>query len=64
MKQKKYFTPNELAKELENLVAAKDKGCGGFSPQNPPVGSFQKQNPPHFLINNLSTLYSDEVLNQ
>lgn len=25
MKQKKYFTPNELAKELENLVAAKDK---------------------------------------
>ena len=25
MKQKKYFTPNELAKELENLVADKDK---------------------------------------
>ena len=25
MKQKKYFTPNALAKDLENLVADKDK---------------------------------------
>lgn len=40
------------------------KGAGKIPHKNPPVGSFQKQNPPHFLINNLSTLYPDEDFNQ